>query len=60
MNKKKKILISIIIILFALVIILTFLVFSKFVLKTNFEKSILPFANKNSETIFKINSNCIF
>lgn len=63
MNKKKKILISIIIILFALVIILTFLVFSKFVLKTNFEKSILPFANKNSETIFKINqivffSNC--
>ena len=63
MNKKKKILISIIIILFALVIILAFLVFSKFVLKTNFEKSILPFANKNSETIFKINqivffSNC--
>ena len=32
-------------------------------MKTNFEKSILPFANKNSETIFKINqivffSNC--
>ena len=63
MDKKKKILIIIILILFILVIFLAYLVFSKFVLKSNFEKSILPFANKNDETIFNINqivffSNC--
>ena len=55
MDKKKKILIIIILILFILVIFLAYLVFSKFVLKSNFEKSILPFANKNDETIFYIN-----
>lgn len=63
MDKKKKILIIIILILFILVVFLAYLVFSKFVLKSNFEKSILPFANKNDETIFNINqivffSNC--
>lgn len=63
MNKKKNILISIILVLFVIVLILAFLVFSKFVLKANFEKSILPFANKNQDVIFNINqivffSNC--
>ena len=60
---KKKVLIIITLVLFILVVFLAFLVLSKMVLKTNFEKSILPFANKNSETIFNINqivffSNC--
>ena len=60
MDKKKNILISIILVLFVIVLILAFLVFSKFVLK---EKSILPFANKNQDVIFNINqivffSNC--
>ena len=63
MDKKKNILISIILVLFVIVLILAFLVFSKFVLKANFEKSILPFANKNQDVIFNINqivffSNC--
>ena len=59
-KKKKKILIIIIFILFILVIFLALLVLSKFVLKTNFEKSILPFANKNNETIFNINQIILF
>ena len=63
MDKKKKILSFITLALFLLVIFLAFLVLSRIVLKTNFEKSILPFANKNNETIFNINqivffSNC--
>lgn len=63
MDKKKKILSIITLALFLLVIFLAFLVLSRIVLKTNFEKSILPFANKNSEIIFNINqivffSNC--
>lgn len=63
MDKKKKILLVVIIVLFILVVFLAYLVFSKFILKKNFENSILPFANKNSEVIFKINqilyfSNC--
>ena len=63
MDKKKKILSIITLALFLLVIFLAFLVLSRIVLKTNFEKSILPFANKNNETIFNINqivffSNC--
>lgn len=63
MDKKKKTLITIILILFVIVLILAFMVFSKFVLKANFEKSILPFANKNQDVIFNIKqivffSNC--
>lgn len=62
-DNKKKVLSIITLVLFILVVFLAFLVLSKIVLKTNFEKSILPFANKNSETIFNINqivffSNC--
>ena len=41
-------------------IFLTFLILSRLVLKSNFEKSILPFANKNSETIFNINQIVLF
>lgn len=63
MDKKKKILVIITLILFILVIVLASLVISKYILKGNFEKSILPFANKNEKTIFTINqivyfSNC--
>ena len=62
-DNKKKVLSIITLALFILVVFLAFLVLSRMVLKTNFEKSILPFANKNSETIFNINqivffSNC--
>ena len=62
-SKTKKVLLIITLILFVIVVLLAFQVFSSLVLKSNFEKSILPFANKNSETIFNINqivffSNC--
>ena len=57
---KKKVLIIITLVLFILVVFLAFLVLSRMVLKTNFEKSILPFANKNSETIFNINQIVLF
>lgn len=60
MNKKKKILTSIVLILFIIVVIFAFLVFSKFVLKANFEKSILPFANKNQDVIFNIKQITFF
>lgn len=59
-ENKKKILIVIILVLFVLVVFLTFLILSRLVLKSNFEKSILPFANKNSETIFNINQIVLF
>ena len=59
-DNKKKVLSIITLVLFILVVFLAFLVLSKIVLKTNFEKSILPFANKNSETIFNINQIVLF
>ena len=60
MDKKKTILVIIAIILFLIVFFLSYLVFNKYVLKRNFENSILPFADKNQSTIFRINiSNSI-
>lgn len=60
MDKKKKILTIIIFILFIIVFILAYLLFQKYVLKSNFEKEILPFANKNDRTIFQINKIVLF
>lgn len=60
MDKKKKILTIIIFILFIIVFILAYLLFQKYVIKSNFEKEILPFANKNNKTVFKINKIVLF
>ena len=59
MNKKKIILI-IIIILLIILISLTSILFSRYSLKKNFENSILPFATKNENTIFKIDKITLF
>lgn len=60
MDKKKKILSIIVIILFIIVFILAYLLFQKYVLKINFEKEILPFANKNDKTVFQVNKIVLF
>ncbi len=60
MDKKKKILTIIVFILFILVFILAYLLFQKYVIKSNFEKDILPFANKNDKTIFTVNKIVLF
>lgn len=58
---KKKISLTIItIILFAIVFILCYFLFYKFVLKRNFENTVLSFSNKNEETIFEINNVTFF
>ena len=43
-------------ILFALVFFLAYLLFNKYVLKRNFEDGILPFANKNQNTVREDNA----
>lgn len=60
MDRKKIILTTITMILFVLVIFLAYLLFNKYVLKRNFEDGILPFANKNQNTIFKIDKVVFF
>lgn len=60
MNKKKIILVTITVVLFIVVFFLAFLLFNKYVLKTNFEKDILSFAQKNEDVIFKINKIVLF
>lgn len=60
MDRKKLILSIIVIILFIIVIFLGSLVFNKYVLKKNFEESILSFVNKNQSTIFEINNISLF
>ena len=60
MNRKKTILTTITIILFIIVFFLAYLLFYKYVLKRNFESEILSFANKNQNTIFKINKITFF
>ena len=59
-DKKKIILTIITLILFLIVIFLGYLVLNKYVLKNNFENSILPFANKNENTIFTIDKIVLF
>ena len=60
MDKKKLILTIITVILFLIVFFLAYLLFNKYVLKKNFEEDILPFANKNQNTIFKIDKIVFF
>lgn len=60
MDKKKIILTIITAFLFLIVIFLSYLLFNKYVLKKNFEKYILPFANINQNTIFKIDKIVFF
>lgn len=60
MDKKKKIATIITFLLFIIVFILGYLLFQKYVLKSNFEKDILSFANKNDKTVFQINKIVLF
>lgn len=60
MDKKKLILTAITIILLIIDFFLVYLLFNKYVLKTNFENDILSFANKNENTIFKIEKVTFF
>lgn len=60
MDKKKKILTIIILILFIIVLVLAYLLFQKYVIKSNFERHILPFANKNDKTVFQVNKIVLF
>ena len=63
LSKKEFILTIITVILFIIVFILCYLLFYKYVLKRNFENSVLDFSSKNEKTIFEIKditffSNC--
>lgn len=63
MDKRKKILTIIVIILSILVFFLAYLLLDKYMFKKQFENEILPFAKKNENVVFKINkiiffSNC--
>lgn len=60
MDKKKKILTIIVFILFFIVFVLAYLLFQKYVIKSNFERDILPFANKNDKTVFTVNKIVMF
>lgn len=60
MDKKKKILTILVILLLIFAFYLTYLVFSKLLLKNNFEKDILPFALQNEKTVFQINKIVLF
>lgn len=60
LDKKKAILTVITIILFIIVLVLFYLLFYKYVLKRNFENSVLDFSNKNEETIFEIKNITFF
>lgn len=61
---KKKIILTIItiitFILFIIVFILAYMLLNKYVLKNNFEEDVVSFAEKNNETIFKINKITFF
>ncbi|MFQ9822871.1 MAG: hypothetical protein ACLRXI_06070 [Clostridia bacterium] len=60
MNKKKNLLIVIIVISLVFIFLVGFFIFNRHMLKTNFENDILPFARKNQNTIFKINKITFF
>lgn len=60
MNKKKILLTTITIILTIIVSILFFILLQKYVLKQNYENDILNFANKNKNTVFKIDKIVYF
>ena len=59
--KKIKIVLTIVtILLFFVVIFLAYLVFSRYILKKNFEDEVLNFADKNQSTIFTVDSITLF
>lgn len=59
--KKKKIILTIIaIVLLIIVIFLAYLVIRKYVLKASLEEQVLPFAEKNENTVFSINKITLF
>ncbi len=60
MDKKKITLCVIVLILLFIVFFLAYLVFNKYVLKSNFENSVLTFADKNQSTIFEIKKVALF
>ncbi len=60
LDKKKVILTLVTIILLIIVFVLCYLLFYKYVLKRNFENSVLDFSNKNEETVFEINNVTFF
>ena len=60
LNKKEFILTLITIILFIIVFVLCYLLFYKYVLKRNFESTVLDFSSKNEETVFEINKITFF
>lgn len=60
MDKKKKILTVIVFLLLIFVVILAYLSSQKYVIKSNFERDILAFANKNDKTVFEVNKIVLF
>lgn len=60
LNKKNAILTIIVVILFIIVFVLCYFLFYKYVLKKNFENTVLDFSNKNEKTIFEINTVTFF
>ena len=59
LSKREFVLTLITIILFIIVLVLCYLLFYKYVLKRNFENSVLDFSSKNEETVFQI-KNIVF
>ena len=59
LSKREFVLTLITIILFIIVLVLCYLLFYKYVLKRNFENSVLDFSSKNEETVFEI-KNIVF
>ncbi len=60
MEKKKKIAAIIIFALFIILLVFIYLQFQRYIIKSNFEREILPFAQKNSKTIFEVNKIVLF
>ena len=59
LSKREFVLTLITIILFIIILVLCYLLFYKYVLKRNFENSVLDFSSKNEETVFEI-KNIVF
>ncbi len=60
MDKKKLILTIITFILFIVVFVLAYMLLNKYVLKNNFTKDVLSFANKNDKIVFTANKIVLF
>lgn len=59
MDKKKRTCLILFLLLIVLAI-LTYLLLQKHNIKNNFEKEILPFANKNNKMVFQVNKIVLF